>query len=163
MFHSQSIGITMEVASLSSHRSLSSFSCSPKFSCVTTSRVSSNNNQGGRRRSGGGSSSSTSATPLAASKRQTNLRIEQQRQLGSEQLLQFERDGHVCVPALFDGDEMAALASAVTDAARREKLNAYRHRVAVLCPGVDPFSLRSIADAEAVIRQQVVVVVVRNS
>lgn len=56
---------------------------------------------------------------------------------------------------LFDGEEMAALAAAVNDAAKREKLNAYRHRVAVLCPGVDPFSLHSIAEAEAVIRQQV--------
>lgn len=75
--------------------------------------------------------------------------------LGSAQLLQFEREGHVCVRGLFDGEEMGALAGAVNDAARREKLNAYRHRVAVLCPGVDPFSLHSIAEAEAVIRQQV--------
>ena len=104
-------------------------------------------------------------------KRQPNLRREKKsersvgaaqelsgklRQLGTEQVLQFEREGHVCVRGLFDGEEMGVLGAAVSGAADREKLNAYRHRVAVLCPGVDPFSLHSIAEAEVVIRQQVV-------
>lgn len=80
----------------------------------------------------------------------------QSESLATEQLLRFERQGHISVPQLFDRDEMTALAGSVTEAAKRERLNAYRHRVAVLCPGVDPFSLHSIADAEAVIRQQVV-------
>jgi hypothetical protein len=75
--------------------------------------------------------------------------------LGCGQLLQFEREGHVCVRGLFGAEEMGALGVAVSSAADRERLSAYRHRVAVLCPGVDPFSLHSIAEAEAVIRQQV--------
>ncbi|KAG0615216.1 hypothetical protein M758_5G024000 [Ceratodon purpureus] len=82
------------------------------------------------------------------------VKREVQERLGSEQLLKFEREGHVCVRGLFDEEEMGALAAAVSGGASREKLNAYRHRVAVLCPGVDPFSLHSVAEAEAVIRQQ---------
>lgn len=73
----------------------------------------------------------------------------------SEQLLQFEREGHSCVRSLFDATEMASLEAAVSAAAARERLNSYRHRVAVLCPGVDPFSLHSVSEAESVIRMKV--------
>lgn len=73
----------------------------------------------------------------------------------SEQLLQFEREGHSCVRNLFDATEMASLEATVSAAAARERLNSYRHRVAVLCPGVDPFSLHSVSEAESVIRMKV--------
>ena len=73
----------------------------------------------------------------------------------SEQLLQFEREGHSCVRNLFDATEMASLEATVSAAAARERLNSYRHRVAVLCPGVDPFSLHSVSEAESVIRKKV--------
>jgi hypothetical protein len=59
------------------------------------------------------------------------------------------------VRGLFDAEEVGALGAAVSGAADREKPSAYRHRVAVLCPGVGPFSFYSIAEAEAVIRQHV--------
>ena len=60
-----------------------------------------------------------------------------------------------CVRNLFDATEMASLEATVSAAAARERLNSYRHRVAVLCPGVDPFTLHSVSEAEAVIRQKV--------
>lgn len=44
----------------------------------------------------------------------------------------------MCVRGLFDAEEMGALGAAVSGAADRERLSAYRHRVAVLCPGMDP-------------------------
>ena len=43
------------------------------------------------------------------------------RALGSERLLQFEREGHLCVRGLFDGAEMGALGVAVSAAANKEK------------------------------------------
>lgn len=43
----------------------------------------------------------------------------------------------------------------MTEAAESQKLNAYRHRVAVLCPGVDPFSVKTIQEAQSIIRLKV--------
>jgi hypothetical protein len=69
-----------------------------------------------------------------------------------QQLLDFERQGHLCARAFFNPQELSSLEACVTEAAESQKLNAYRHRVAVLCPGVDPFSVKTIQEAQNIIR-----------
>jgi hypothetical protein len=51
----------------------------------------------------------------------------------------------------------------VTEAAESQKLNAYRHRVAVLCPGVDPFSVKTIQEAQNIIRLKVLLLLLSVS
>jgi hypothetical protein len=107
------------------------------------------------------SSSSSSSSRVSRQQRESLSRRnepkpkEELQARSSEQLLQFEREGHSCVRNLFDATEMVSLEAAVSAAAARERLNSYRHRVAVLCPGVDPFSLHSVSEAESVIRNKV--------
>ena len=110
------------------------------------------------------SSSSSSSSSSSRGSRQQRESLPRRNELkpkeelqarSSEQLLQFEREGHSCVRNLFDATEMASLEATVSAAAARERLNSYRHRVAVLCPGVDPFSLHSVSEAESVIRKKV--------
>lgn len=69
-----------------------------------------------------------------------------------QQLLDFERQGHLCARAFLNPQELSSLEACVTEAAESQKLNAYRHRVAVLCPGVDPFSVTTIQEAQNIIR-----------
>lgn len=80
-----------------------------------------------------------------------------------QQLLDFERQGHLCARAFFNPQELSSLEACVTEAAESQKLNAYRHRVAVLCPGVDPFSVKTIQEAQNIIRLKVLLLLLSLS
>ncbi|GAQ88817.1 hypothetical protein KFL_004610120 [Klebsormidium nitens] len=70
-----------------------------------------------------------------------------------KQLLQFERTGHVLVRQLVPEEAMEECAEEIWAAAREQELEAYRHRVAVLCPGVDASSVSNIEQALAVLAE----------
>ncbi len=58
------------------------------------------------------------------------------RQLSDAELLRFERDGHLSTPGLLPTSDVAALRDHLAPVTERQRLSALRHRVRVLCPGV---------------------------
>jgi len=64
-----------------------------------------------------------------------------------EEQLAFERKGHACVRGVLTHEEAAGMVSVLIRETNARTLEAYRHRVEVLCPRVDLASIRSVDDA----------------
>ena len=64
-----------------------------------------------------------------------------------EEQLAFERKGHACVRGVLTHEEAADMVSVLIRETNARTLEAYRHRVEVLCPRVDLASIRSVDDA----------------
>ena len=72
-----------------------------------------------------------------------------------EEQLQFERKGHVCIRAILTHDEAKKMVTDLIKETKLRQLEAYRHRISVLCPGFggDPMDVNSEADALEVLRK----------
>ncbi|GLC33176.1 hypothetical protein PLESTB_000362400 [Pleodorina starrii] len=66
--------------------------------------------------------------------------------LSDSMLLRYERDGFVVTRRLLPVDQLTTLRSACEAEVSQRRLESFRHRVRVLCPGVDPASLTSEAE-----------------
>lgn len=72
-----------------------------------------------------------------------------------EQLLHFERKGHLCLRQFFSQTQVQALEPLLMQSMDLNMLNAFRHRISVLCPGIDPFSVKTVKQAENLISSKV--------
>ncbi|EFJ47584.1 hypothetical protein VOLCADRAFT_91857 [Volvox carteri f. nagariensis] len=68
--------------------------------------------------------------------------------LSDSVLLRYERDGFVVTRRLLQPEHLAALRAACEVEVSARRLESFRHRVRVLCPGVDPATLTSEAEVE---------------
>jgi hypothetical protein len=76
--------------------------------------------------------------------------------LSAAQLLRFERKGHVATRRVLSPEELTPFVAPLTDALSAHRLDAYRHRVAVLCPrdvATSAAALRSVEEARALLRR----------
>ncbi|XP_024545363.1 uncharacterized protein LOC112351534 [Selaginella moellendorffii] len=85
---------------------------------------------------------------VGSGKRSTVVSLEQQ--------LEFARKGHVCIRRLFSSAEIKLLRQRiqVQICKEEEMLAAYKHRVSVLCPGIDLRSVQSVKQARALIQSK---------
>ena len=70
-----------------------------------------------------------------------------------QEQLAFERKGHVCVRGVLSNDEAKGMVSELIRETKARQLEAYRHRIAVLCPDQDPTRVRDEAEALDVLRK----------
>ena len=75
--------------------------------------------------------------------------------LSAPQVLRFERKGHVATRKLLSPAEAAPYADTLTAALASRRLDAYRHRVAVMCPpdAAARARLDTVEDARRVLRE----------
>ena len=71
-----------------------------------------------------------------------------------QELLAYERKGHVCIRGVLSQDEARPMVSDLIRATKARQLDAYRHRISVLCPGVDADAVASEAEALGVLARQ---------
>ncbi|KXZ56249.1 hypothetical protein GPECTOR_1g217 [Gonium pectorale] len=64
-------------------------------------------------------------------------------------LLRYEREGFVQTPRLLQPEQMSSLRASCEQLVASRRLDSLRHRIRVLCPGVDPDSVTSEAEARA--------------
>jgi hypothetical protein len=77
-----------------------------------------------------------------------------ERQVTLEERLHYERDGHVCIrKAIDDAFACNPMVRALTTEIMSRRLEAYKHRVAVLCPGVNARDVQSVDDAKSVLKK----------
>ena len=70
-----------------------------------------------------------------------------------QEQLAFERKGHVCVRGVLSNDEAKGMVSELIRETKARQLEAYRHRIAVLCPDQDPTRVQNEAEALDVLRK----------
>ena len=70
-----------------------------------------------------------------------------------EEQLRYEREGHVCIRSAVGGMEMNPMVKAVTQEIMARRLEAYRHRVSVLCPGVNAGELQDIEECKRALKK----------
>tara|TARA_B110000977_G_scaffold53398_1_gene72557 strand:+ start:27743 stop:29107 length:1365 start_codon:yes stop_codon:yes gene_type:complete len=70
-----------------------------------------------------------------------------------QEQLHFERKGHVCVRDILSNDEAKGMVSDLIKETKARQLEAYRHRIAVLCPTQDPMSVHTEQEALAVLKK----------
>lgn len=73
------------------------------------------------------------------------------REVSVMEQLAFERKGHVCIRGILTQDEATEMVSGLIKETKARQLEAFRHRVSVLCPGYDPSLVNSPADAMAIL------------
>jgi hypothetical protein len=71
-----------------------------------------------------------------------------------QQQLQFERKGHCVLPALLDPGDVERLRVDVEAAVAAGRLQALRHRLRVLCPGIDPATVTSEVAAQRLLENE---------
>ena len=69
------------------------------------------------------------------------------RDVSLQELLAYERKGHVCIRGVLSQDEARPMVSDLIRETKARQLDAYRHRISVLCPGVDADAVASEAEA----------------
>lgn len=74
--------------------------------------------------------------------------------LSDSTLLRYERDGFVVTRRLLPTDQLASLRTSCEVEVSGRRLESLRHRVRVLCPGVDHASLHSEADLQGALDSQ---------
>lgn len=72
----------------------------------------------------------------------------------AQQLLQYERNGYAVVKGLLQQQSITATKAAVQEAVEKDKLKSLRHRIRVLCPDVDPQSVKDVAQAKKVLKRK---------
>lgn len=80
--------------------------------------------------------------------------LEREYTLAVEQLLSFERKGHILLRSFLPQTSVEQLHTAIQPLVQQRELAALQHRVRVLCPGVNAQSLRSSAAAVSVLQRQ---------
>lgn len=69
------------------------------------------------------------------------------RDVSLQEMLAYERKGHVCIRGVLSQDEARPMVSDLIRETKARQLDAYRHRISVLCPGVDADAVASEAEA----------------
>lgn len=70
-----------------------------------------------------------------------------------EECLRYEREGHTCIRGAVDAMEMIPMVKALSGEIMSRRMEAYRHRVSVLCPQVDARELRDVEDAKRALKK----------
>ena len=71
-----------------------------------------------------------------------------------QECLHYERNGHVCIrKAIDDAFACNPMVRALTTEIMSRRLEAYQHRVAVLCPGVNARDIQSVDDAKSALKK----------
>lgn len=74
--------------------------------------------------------------------------------LNNTSLLKFERQGHLAIKGLLSKELISELSRQLSQVIDKQKLQALKHRIRVLCPGQDGSQIRSTHQAERVLRRQ---------
>jgi len=78
----------------------------------------------------------------------------EQRRVSAEEALQYERNGHVCIRgAVSPPTDMNPMVKAVSGEIMARRLEAYKHRVSVLCPGVGAEAVTSVEEARKILKK----------
>jgi len=75
------------------------------------------------------------------------------RDISAAESLHYERNGHVCIRQAVDGFACNPMVRALTTEIMSRRLEAYRHRVAVLCPSVNSKDIVTIDDAKRALKK----------
>ena len=75
------------------------------------------------------------------------------REITLAEQLAFERKGHVCVRGVLRPDEASEMVAALIKETKARQLEAFRHRVSVLCPGFDASRVTTVAEAMEVLER----------
>ena len=85
--------------------------------------------------------------------RGTTTLFDDARRVTPEETLRYEREGHTCVRNAVDAMDMIPMVRACTREIMARRLEAYRHRVSVLCPGVNANALSDVEDAKRALKK----------
>lgn len=80
--------------------------------------------------------------------RGTTTLFDDARKVTPAETLRYEREGHTCIRNAVDAMDMIPMVRACTSEIMARRLEAYRHRVSVLCPGVDANALLDVEEAK---------------
>jgi len=127
-------------------------SSSTRQSRPSSSRTTSSSRPRGRgsKQSAGESDNASPAAAATATTAATAAPLS----LTDSQLLRWERDGFIVTRRCLPAAAVLELKPEIESAIQEQKLAALRHRVRVLCPGVDPGSIKSTTEALRTIQRK---------
>ena len=95
----------------------------------------------------------TSAKAFKDVSRGTTVLFDDPRVVTLEEQLHYEREGHVCIRRAVEGVEMIPMVKAVTGEIIARRLEAYRHRVSVLCPDARTTELKDVEECKRALKK----------